>query len=70
MAVFSVTLLVAAMRWLPETSMPVVRDRYRSGAVAPLSCVDPILLRIQRFEDGSAKLRCGDRLLARISSPG
>ncbi len=37
---------------------------------AQLSCARAAALRLQRFEDGSAQLRCGPRLLARVSSPG
>jgi hypothetical protein len=48
-----------------------------AGAAGPsasgpprLSCARPAALKLARFEDGSAQLRCGSRLLARISSPG
>jgi hypothetical protein len=34
------------------------------------SCARVSALRLHRFEDGSAQLRCEGRLLARISSPG
>jgi hypothetical protein len=42
-----------------------------SGAAAParLQCSRPQRLRLQRFEDGSAKLFCARRLLARIGVP-
>jgi hypothetical protein len=35
-----------------------------------LECATPRTLHLRRFEDGSAQLLCGGRLLARISSPG
>ena len=35
-----------------------------------LYCGDPEHLRLRRFEDGSAWLRCGARTLARVSVPG
>jgi len=35
-----------------------------------LECATPRALHLRRFEDGSAQLRCGGQLLARISSPG
>ncbi len=34
-----------------------------------LQCGQPERLRLQRFEDGSAKLWCGRRLLASVSVP-
>jgi hypothetical protein len=39
-------------------------------AVPRLSCAHPASLHLVRFEDGSAQLRCGPRLLVRVSSPG
>jgi hypothetical protein len=33
-------------------------------------CGQPSRLRLRRFEDGSAQLLCGGRLLARVSVPG
>lgn len=38
-------------------------------AVPTVACETPRLLRLDRFEDGSAKLMCGGRLLARVSVP-
>lgn len=35
-----------------------------------VECERPRALRLQRFEDGSARLECGTRTLVRISSPG
>lgn len=35
-----------------------------------LECARPSLIHLLRFEDGSAQLLCGRRLLVRISSPG
>jgi len=37
---------------------------------ARVSCAQPPRLRLVRFEDGSAQLRCGGRILVRISVPG
>jgi hypothetical protein len=39
-------------------------------SVPRLECATPRALRLHRFEDGSAQLFCGRRILARISSPG
>jgi hypothetical protein len=35
-----------------------------------VECDQPRTLRLHRFEDGSARLECGSRLLVRISAPG
>jgi hypothetical protein len=32
-------------------------------------CAHPATLRLLRFEDGSAQLRCAGRVLVRVSSP-
>ena len=34
-----------------------------------VSCERPRLLRLVRFEDGSARLYCGDRVLVRVAVP-
>lgn len=41
-----------------------------SGDVAELFCERPGRLRLRRFEDRSAWLKCGSRLIARIGVPG
>ncbi|HWT90064.1 MAG TPA: hypothetical protein VN179_03015 [Solirubrobacterales bacterium] len=35
-----------------------------------LSCERPRTLRLHRFEDGSAQLKCAGRIIARVSAPG
>jgi hypothetical protein len=35
-----------------------------------LSCERPRTLRLHRFEDGSAQLKCAGRVIARVSVPG
>lgn len=35
-----------------------------------VECAHPSALRLLRFEDGSAQLRCGDQILVRVSVPG
>jgi hypothetical protein len=35
-----------------------------------VSCNHPVALRLIRFEDGSARLNCGRRVLVRVSVPG
>ena len=40
------------------------------GGPAPrVQCDQPARLKLQRFEDGSAKLWCGRRLLLRVAVP-
>lgn len=41
-----------------------------TAEIPRLSCDRPVSLRLLRFEDGSALLRCAARSLARISAPG
>jgi hypothetical protein len=38
--------------------------------VPRVHCGRPEALHLRRFEDGSAQLRCGRRLLARVAVPG
>lgn len=42
----------------------------RPAAAPRLLCARPGALRLRRFEDGSAQLLCGGRLLARVAVPG
>lgn len=35
-----------------------------------VNCIHPDALRLIRFEDGSARLNCGRRILVRVSVPG
>jgi hypothetical protein len=35
-----------------------------------VSCARPLTLHLRRFEDGSAQLRCGGRILVRVTVPG
>lgn len=42
-----------------------------AARLAPrIECDHPRLLRLRRFEDGSARLECAGRLLLRVSVPG
>jgi hypothetical protein len=42
----------------------------RNGRAAPVFCARPATLRLRRFEDRSAQLLCGGRVLLRVSVPG
>jgi hypothetical protein len=39
-------------------------------AVTHAACAKPQALHLVRFEDGSAQLRCAQRILLRVSVPG
>jgi hypothetical protein len=52
-------------------SIGIVPPAARSPRVAPrVACGRPGSLRLRRFEDGSARLECGERVLVRVSVPG
>jgi hypothetical protein len=42
----------------------------RGGAAPRLFCEHPRSLHLHRFEDRSARLECGGRVIVRISVPG
>lgn len=48
---------------------PPVRAGAAPAAVPQLQCEQPRRLELHRFEDGSARLYCGRRLLARVGVP-
>jgi hypothetical protein len=60
LAIAAAALAIASGRSPSAPAMPAVR----------LECAAARILRLHRFEDGSAQLFCGSRLLVRISSPG
>lgn len=41
-----------------------------SGPAPRVECAAPQTLRLRRFEDGSAQVLCGRRVIVRISVPG
>jgi hypothetical protein len=47
----------------------VVSGGQAGGRALAVRCGHPAKLRLIRFEDGSALLRCGGRILARVSVP-
>ena len=57
--VFAAILLAVTARGLEAMAGPV-----------RVACDRPNTLRLQRFEDGSAQLRCATRILVRIGVPG
>jgi hypothetical protein len=68
--------LVAAAGGVVALETPVARydGRYEQRIETPpgqagLQCARPSALHLLRFEDGSAQLKCGARVLARISIP-
>lgn len=69
--------LVAAAGGVVALETPVGRygDSYERRIEVPPSqtgpqCAHPSALHLVRFEDGSAQLKCGARVLTRISIPG
>jgi hypothetical protein len=72
MTIASTGLLAGATRDAVTAAIHADQDRaVRARRHVPrLGCARPPALHLIRFEDGSAQLRCGSDLLARISSPG
>ena len=69
--------LVAAAGGVVALETPSARygERYERPIEAPPGqagpqCARPSALHLVRFEDGSAQLKCGIRVLTRISIPG
>jgi hypothetical protein len=49
---------------------PGVPREPRNAAPPRVRCAHPGSLSLRRFEDGSAQLRCADRVLVRVAVPG
>jgi hypothetical protein len=60
LAIAAAVLAIADGKTPSAPAMPAIR----------LECAAARILRLHRFEDGSAQLFCGRRMIARISSPG
>ena len=67
LALVSVLTAAVALAGSPRPTLGDVSAPRR--AVPTVSCEAPRNLRLDRFEDGSAKLMCGARLLARVAVP-
>lgn len=68
-----VALETPVARYEHRIEMPRYEREHRIGVPrtqAGLQCARPSALHLVRFEDGSAQLKCGARVLARISVPG
>jgi hypothetical protein len=76
-----VTAAVVALTFFAAGTSAAAGPRLDRAAVLPampaagsaafaVHCERPATLRLIRFEDGSAQLRCGRRLLVRVSVPG
>jgi hypothetical protein len=57
---FVASLLTLVFSLAPAGARPTLR----------VECDQPRVLRLHRFEDGSARLECGARTLVRVSVPG
>jgi hypothetical protein len=53
-----------------QTHFVAKKPRNRRGAAIRVVCPHPRALRLRLFEDGSGQLRCGGRVLVRVSVPG
>lgn len=62
-------LLLVSLLMLAISLTSSVRAEHRSTAPR-LFCESPRTLRLHRFEDGSARVECGGRVIARVSVPG
>jgi len=68
-----VPLLLGGVLWPgPGTASSAAREQVRPplSSAPRIECPQPRTLRLRRFEDGSAQLRCAGRVIARISVPG
>jgi hypothetical protein len=62
--------LPASFRGSLGTDVVHKEPRNRERGAIEVGCGRPEALRLRRFEDGSGQLRCGRRLLVRVSVPG
>ncbi len=70
MVTFS-ALLPVAVPVVPTGASGDVSDARPAAAPPPrIECRSPPSLRLHRFEDGSAQLRCAGRVIVRIAVPG
>jgi hypothetical protein len=69
LAIFAVGLATAVESGRDEGRIVHRGTRAVRGPVR-VRCDRPRKLRLVRFEDGSAQLRCGREILARVSVPG
>ncbi|HKG37011.1 MAG TPA: hypothetical protein VKA89_11295 [Solirubrobacterales bacterium] len=59
---------LAAIALVAPSAAPA-GETISTGAVPRLQCEQPRRLHLERYEDGSARLLCGTRLLARVGVP-
>jgi len=56
---------------LPALATPLTTSAgFQRGGAPKVLCEHPSTLRLHRFEDRSARLECGGRVIVRISVPG
>ena len=64
-----VALEVPVARYRDSPEHPIEAPRSQTRQAHPY-CARPSALHLLRFEDGSAQLKCGTRVLTRVSIPG
>jgi hypothetical protein len=70
-SVFALSVLTLGISVRPACSSRTLDVSPSRAAAAParVECATPDRLRLRRFEDGSAWLECGGRVLVRVSVP-
>lgn len=56
-------------RRIHKKGKKAIHERGIAGRSVGVSCAYPRQLRLLRFEDGSAQLKCAERVLVRVSIP-
>lgn len=71
LSLFALSVLTLGVSvWPACSSRAVGGAHFPAVAASPrVECATPRNLRLRRFEDGSARLECGHRLLVRVSVP-
>jgi hypothetical protein len=70
-SVFALSVLTLGISVRPACSSRAGDIASPSAAAGPgrVECATPARLHLRRFEDGSARLECGHRVLVRVSVP-
>jgi hypothetical protein len=71
-SVFALSVVTLGVSVRPACSSRPVEFAPSHAATAParVECANADQLTLRRFEDGSARLECGHRILVRVSVPG
>ena len=71
LSLFALSVLTLGVSVWPACSSHAVGVAPLRPASGParVECATPVRLHLRRFEDGSARLECGRRILVRVSVP-